>query len=69
MSGNNPPGLDPERLRAHLDRDLPGLASGPLEARLIEGGRSNLTTRSPTGPPGGWSAGRRSAMCSPPRTT
>lgn len=43
MSGNNPPGLDPERLRAHLDRELPGLVSGPLEARLIEGGRSNLT--------------------------
>ncbi|MFH8256587.1 phosphotransferase family protein [Streptomyces roseolus] len=38
-----PPGLDPERLRHHLDRERPGLVSGPLEARLIEGGRSNLT--------------------------
>ena len=65
MSGNNPPGLDPERLRAHLDRELPGLVSGPLEARLIEGGRSNLTYAVTDG----WSAGRRSAMCSPPRTT
>ncbi|MFE5832875.1 phosphotransferase family protein [Streptomyces sp. NPDC056488] len=38
-----PPGLDPERLRALLDRERPGLVGGPLEARLIEGGRSNLT--------------------------
>ncbi|MFD3516582.1 phosphotransferase family protein [Streptomyces sp. NPDC058657] len=38
-----PPGLDPERLRAHLDTERPGLVSGPLSARLIEGGRSNLT--------------------------
>ncbi|MFJ9623434.1 phosphotransferase family protein [Streptomyces sp. NPDC101181] len=43
MSPVPPPGIDPERLRAHLDRALPGLVSGPLEARLIEGGRSNLT--------------------------
>ncbi|GAA3397369.1 phosphotransferase family protein [Streptomyces roseoviridis] len=38
-----PPGLDPERLRRFLDRERPGLVSGPLTARLIEGGRSNLT--------------------------
>ncbi|MFI8828024.1 phosphotransferase family protein [Streptomyces sp. NPDC053431] len=38
-----PPGLDPERLRRHLDRERPGLVTGPLQARLIEGGRSNLT--------------------------
>ncbi|MFJ9812241.1 phosphotransferase family protein [Streptomyces sp. NPDC101158] len=38
-----PPGLDLDRLRAHLDRERPGLVTGPLEARLIEGGRSNLT--------------------------
>ncbi|WP_433548390.1 phosphotransferase family protein [Streptomyces sp. CA-294286] len=38
-----PPGLDPERLRGHLDGVLPGLVAGPLSARLIEGGRSNLT--------------------------
>ncbi|MFJ8309274.1 MULTISPECIES: phosphotransferase family protein [unclassified Streptomyces] len=43
MSTVPPPGLDPERLRAHLDRARPGLVSGPLRARLIEGGRSNLT--------------------------
>lgn len=43
MSAVPPPGLDPERLRAHLDRARPGLVSGPLRARLIEGGRSNLT--------------------------
>ncbi|MEO3975389.1 phosphotransferase family protein [Streptomyces sp. CAU 1734] len=43
MSPPPPPGLDPERLRAHLDRERPGLVSGPLGARLIEGGRSNLT--------------------------
>ncbi|MEU9196507.1 phosphotransferase family protein [Streptomyces hundungensis] len=43
MSTVPPPGLDPETLRAHLDRVRPGLVSGPLTARLIEGGRSNLT--------------------------
>lgn len=43
MSSVPPPGLDPGRLRGHLDRERPGLVSGPLEARLIEGGRSNLT--------------------------
>ncbi|MEV4739489.1 phosphotransferase family protein [Streptomyces sp. NPDC049555] len=40
-----PPGLDPERLRAYLDRERPGLVAGPLRAELIEGGRSNLTYR------------------------
>lgn len=39
----NPPGLDLGRLREHLDRERPGLVRGALRARLIEGGRSNLT--------------------------
>lgn len=43
MSPDPPPGLDPERLRGLPDRELPGLVGGPLEARLIEGGRSDLT--------------------------
>ncbi|MFE3603953.1 phosphotransferase family protein [Streptomyces sp. NPDC059142] len=43
MSSAPTPGLDPERLRGHLDRVVPGLVGGPLDARLIEGGRSNLT--------------------------
>lgn len=43
MSAVHPPGIDPEALRGHLDRVRPGLVSGPLSARLIEGGRSNLT--------------------------
>ncbi|ATW52476.1 phosphotransferase family protein [Streptomyces xantholiticus] len=38
-----PPGLDPDQLRGHLDRERPGLVGGPLSARLIQGGRSNLT--------------------------
>ncbi|MEW2630397.1 phosphotransferase family protein [Streptomyces sp. NPDC048389] len=38
-----PPGLDPEQLRGFLDRERPGLVGGPLSARLIQGGRSNLT--------------------------
>ncbi|MEU8683631.1 phosphotransferase family protein [Streptomyces sp. NPDC048611] len=41
----DPPGLDLARLREHLDRERPGLAGGPLRARVIEGGRSNLTYR------------------------
>ncbi|WP_298179174.1 phosphotransferase family protein [Saccharomonospora sp.] len=43
MSEENPPGLDLDRLRAHLDRQRPDLVTGPLRARVIEGGRSNLT--------------------------
>ncbi|MEI5099692.1 phosphotransferase family protein [Streptomyces sp. PmtG] len=44
MSADHPPGLDLDRLRGHLDRERPGLVGrGPLTARLIEGGRSNLT--------------------------
>ncbi|MDI9883169.1 phosphotransferase family protein [Streptomyces sp. HNM0645] len=43
MSSVHPPGLDPDKLRVHLDRARPGLVNGPLEARLIQGGRSNLT--------------------------
>ncbi|SDP25164.1 phosphotransferase family protein [Actinacidiphila guanduensis] len=39
------PGLDLDRLRAHLDRELPGLLDGDLRAELIQGGRSNLTYR------------------------
>ncbi len=42
---DTPPGLDLDRLRALLDRERPGLVAGPLDARLIEGGRSNLTYR------------------------
>src|ERR1044072_8990403 len=43
MNEGNPPGLDLTRLRAHLDRERPGLVGGPLSAELIEGGGSNLT--------------------------
>ncbi|NLU76471.1 phosphotransferase family protein [Streptomyces sp. HNM0575] len=45
MSKENPPGLDPERLAAHLGRERPGLVRGPLSAEVIQGGRSNLTYR------------------------
>jgi aminoglycoside phosphotransferase (APT) family kinase protein len=40
---DHPPGLDLDRLRELLDRERPGLLRGELSARLIEGGRSNLT--------------------------
>lgn len=43
MSADHPPGLDLDRLRALLDRARPGLVTGQLTGRLIEGGRSNLT--------------------------
>jgi aminoglycoside phosphotransferase (APT) family kinase protein len=42
---DDPPGLDLDRLRRHLDRERPGLVGGELRAELIEGGRSNLTYR------------------------
>lgn len=37
------PGLDLNRLRAHLDAERPGLAGGPLTGELVQGGRFNLT--------------------------
>ena len=37
------PGLDLARLTTYLDAATPGLATGPLSAELITGGRSNLT--------------------------
>ncbi|MFF0727054.1 phosphotransferase family protein [Streptomyces sp. NPDC004134] len=43
MSDDHPPGLNPGALRRYLDTQLPGLVRGGLHARLIEGGRSNLT--------------------------
>lgn len=46
MHGRSPdtlPGLDRTRLQRYLDTRFPGLASGPLSAVLLEGGRSNLT--------------------------
>ncbi|MEU5158143.1 phosphotransferase family protein [Streptomyces sp. NPDC020875] len=43
MSVDPVPGLDPGGLRELLERERPGLVNGPLEVRLIEGGRSNLT--------------------------
>ena len=36
-------GLDLQALRSWLDREVPGLVSGPLDATLITGGKSNLT--------------------------
>ncbi len=36
-------GLDLPALTAYLEREVPGLLSGPLTGRLIAGGRSNLT--------------------------
>jgi aminoglycoside phosphotransferase (APT) family kinase protein len=42
---DTPPGLDLDRLRNLLDRELPGLVAGELRADLVEGGRSNLTYR------------------------
>ncbi|MBH5334102.1 phosphotransferase family protein [Streptomyces pactum] len=45
MNHDNPPGLDLVSLRSHLERARPGLVDGPLDAELIEGGRSNLTYR------------------------
>jgi aminoglycoside phosphotransferase (APT) family kinase protein len=45
MSKENPPGLDLGRLAEHLERERPGLVSGPLRAEVVQGGRSNLTYR------------------------
>ncbi|MFD2416084.1 phosphotransferase family protein [Amycolatopsis pigmentata] len=38
-----PPGLDPARLRDYLDAHVPGLTAGPLTGEVVPGGRSNLT--------------------------
>ncbi|OKI61885.1 phosphotransferase family protein [Micromonospora sp. CB01531] len=42
-TGSAPGGLDLERLAAYLAAHRPELAAGPLTARLIAGGKSNLT--------------------------
>jgi aminoglycoside phosphotransferase (APT) family kinase protein len=43
MGDTAPPGLDLAKLRGYVDRELPGLVTGPLRADVVEGGRSNLT--------------------------
>ncbi|MFF5226864.1 phosphotransferase family protein [Dactylosporangium sp. NPDC000521] len=40
---STPPGLDLPRLAAYLQDKAPGLVTGPIQAELIAGGRSNLT--------------------------
>ncbi|SCL22486.1 Predicted kinase, aminoglycoside phosphotransferase (APT) family [Micromonospora rhizosphaerae] len=42
-SGRSPKGLDLDRLAAYLAEHRPELVTGPLSARLIAGGKSNLT--------------------------
>jgi aminoglycoside phosphotransferase (APT) family kinase protein len=42
-SETDPPGLPLARLGDFLAREAPGLLEGPLSARLISGGKSNLT--------------------------
>lgn len=42
---DQPPGLDLDRLHAHLAPAHPGPPLGPLSAQLIAGGKSNLTYR------------------------
>jgi aminoglycoside phosphotransferase (APT) family kinase protein len=43
VSGDGAHGLDLTALSVYLEREVPGLLSGPLTGRLIAGGRSNLT--------------------------
>ncbi|GAA2071913.1 phosphotransferase family protein [Actinomadura alba] len=43
MTAGDVPGVDLERLRGHLGHRSPDLVSGPLSAKLVEGGKSNLT--------------------------
>src|ERR1700750_2928080 len=40
---DGPPGLPLAALDRHLRQALPGLLQGPLSARLVGGGRPNLT--------------------------
>ncbi|MFC4145248.1 phosphotransferase family protein [Micromonospora mangrovi] len=42
-SGRPPKGVDLDRLAGYLAEHRPELATGPLQARLIAGGKSNLT--------------------------
>jgi aminoglycoside phosphotransferase (APT) family kinase protein len=43
MSQADLPGLELERLRAHLEEHRPDLAAGTLRAEVVQGGKSNLT--------------------------
>ncbi|SCL31445.1 Predicted kinase, aminoglycoside phosphotransferase (APT) family [Micromonospora nigra] len=47
--GRGPAGLDLDRLATYLASSRPGLVTGPLRARLIAGGKSNLTYLLDTG--------------------
>jgi aminoglycoside phosphotransferase (APT) family kinase protein len=42
-SASAPPGLDLDRLTRYLESVVPGRLAGPVRARLVAGGRSNLT--------------------------
>ena len=63
------PGLDLAALGAYVAAANPGIISGPLRASCSRAGRSNLTYEVSDGTGAGWCAARRSATCSPPRTT
>ncbi|WP_406071105.1 phosphotransferase family protein [Micromonospora sp. NBC_01638] len=43
LAAGNPPGLDLAKFEAFLQRACPGTVGGPLRARVIAGGKSNLT--------------------------
>ena len=43
MGDTDVPGLDLDRFRDFFERACPGVVDGPLRARLIAGGKSNLT--------------------------
>jgi aminoglycoside phosphotransferase (APT) family kinase protein len=45
VPANDPPGLDLRRLADYLDAARPGTLTGPIDGRVIAGGKSNLTYR------------------------
>ena len=60
--------VPPEQLGPWLARHVPG-AGDAVEVTQIAGGSSNLTFRVRDGEHDGCCGARRSATCSPPRTT
>ncbi len=50
---NDVPGLALDRFGEFFERVRPGMSAGPLRARLVDGGRSNLTYEV-TGGRGSW---------------
>ncbi|WP_328418543.1 hypothetical protein OG470_32830 [Micromonospora sp. NBC_00389] len=69
LTSGNPPGLDLAKFDRFFQPACPNAVQGPLRARVVAGGKSNLTYEVPMAPAGGSYVARRSVTSSRPPTT